>query len=48
MTGTDLQNFNMYLKVRSYEQENGVYRQTEKDYPIEGSYYMLQLALFPV
>jgi len=48
ITGTDLQNFNMYLRVRRYELKNGFYVQTEEDYPIDGSYYMLQLALLPV
>jgi len=48
LTGTELQNFNVYLRVRSYEKKAGVYTQIEKDYPIDGSYYMLQLALFPI
>jgi len=48
LTGSDLQNFNMYLKVRRYELKDGLYVQTEDDYPIEGSYFMVQLALFPI
>jgi len=49
ISGTELQNFNLYLVSRSYEFDGAKYKQTEKPYPLnEDTFYTVQFALIPV
>ena len=50
ISGTDLQNFNLYLISRTYEYDGvGKYKQTEKPYSLhEDTFYTVQFALRPV
>jgi len=49
ISGTELQNFNLYLISRSYEFDGANYKQTEKPYPLnEDTFYTVQFALIPV
>jgi hypothetical protein len=49
LTGTELQNFNIYLRTRNYKKKNGSFVQVEEPYPLkDGHYFTLQLAVLPI
>ena len=46
ITGTELQNFHLYLITRNYEYIDGAYIQKDTPYPLsEDAYYTIQLAI---
>ena len=49
ISGTELQNFNLYLISRTYEYDGAQYKQTEKPYALdEDTFYTIQFALRPL